>query len=118
MFVREAIEHRLVREGFSLADLRGVEEETVVHTERRDLLARLRRACPWVADPPPVTNRYTRRRPGISEREAIRYLTMAHERDTMEREAQEADTALGQGDGQVSGAARSLLRKQGGRGGP
>lgn len=54
-----------------------------------DVVARLRRVLPYVADPAPVTKRYTRTREGLSEREAIRFLIMSDELHAMKQEEQD-----------------------------
>lgn len=74
-----------------------------------DVVARLRRVLPYVADPAPVTKRYTRTREGLSEREAIRFLIMSDELHAMKQEEQDEHLRRlrSQSSGQLGGATQS-----------
>jgi len=87
---REVIETMLVKEaGFTLRDIRGTESHSVEVRDRTDLIARVRRWCPYLEDPDPVREVTVEKEPGLSEQEVLRYLVYHDEMEEIKEEKRE-----------------------------
>lgn len=87
---REVIETMLVKEaGFTLRDIRGTESRSVEERPRTDVVARIRRWCPFLEDPEPIRTYSVEKEPGLSEKEVLRLLVFHDEMEEIKKEEHE-----------------------------
>lgn len=102
---REVIETMLIKEaGFTLRDIRGTRTKSVTYHDRTDVIARLRRWCPFLEDPSPVAEATLEETPGMSEQETLRFLVYHDEIEEIKQEESEEEM-------------KEIRRKQGNIGG-